>query len=439
MRSEESVLIKQVDKSALSPKTNIFIFAYCILFLTPLRSVVILFMPILVLGIGKFLGLTITKRVVFLFLLMMISSFWGLLLGTTYVPNVILSFYIVFPVIYVLFGHLKNSEIANLFINRIFKYTERILYFINSMGFIRNLLYGYDDDAFDIGYGMHFERMNGLAIINLLVLIRLISLFNYQKRNGKYYVKLLFFLFSFICCSYGAGLIMAFLTVLIYIATSFNIKMLFRFIVICSFLLVTIVSVHSNYFSYYIRSVDLIVETGEENGDARKLTMFIKSWDLLKEHPVIFATIGLGPGSYNSRICNLLNKDADNPFTAFLGGSMSPYYSKYIYPLWNKKTAVTEDGTDGGRNKPMSSFISILFEYGFPFFLLFYGSMIYRLVKERKLVFKDVKSTYLFYSSLFMLLLCLSEQWLETSEFLYFSVLYVLYRHSKSSSLIEIK
>lgn len=410
----------------LKKKSKYSVWLICLMLLTPLRALVILVTPFIVLLICKTFGIHLSRNWCFVALFFLLSSVIGLMTGTTYIPNVILSLYIVLPILYVFLGRIQLPVLKCFALRSYFLSTSlKILLCINTIGYMADIYMGYDDDAFRVGYGTHFEQMNGLAIINMLMIIYMIVRL---KRDNSAYMKskIAFYIGAFLLCAYGASFIALLITYTIYVTQKLQIKKIAQISLVGIFIVCLGIRFAPPSFNYYYNSIVLMLDSEQIENNARKIKMFSDTYSLIKQHPIRICIVGFGPGSYNGRVSSLLSDDKDNPFITLMGSSMSPLYLKYIYPLWNKNVVSVEDHTDGGRNKPMSSFVSILIEYGAVVLFIIIVYIIKQLYKIRKRIGYQSEATTLYLCVIFFMILCVVEQWLETSEFLYFSLFFTL-------------
>jgi hypothetical protein len=277
-----------------------------------------------------------------------------------------------------------------------------------------------DEDAFGFAYGDHFNRVHGLAIINAILSFYYLSKILAKDNSKKDIFNFLFFFTSFVFCFYGLGLICIIITFAIYVLTQFNLK---QFIIATSILIgvfFIINKTNSGNINYIEYNVTSFASDDIENAP-RKLLLFYQYYNFITESPSI-AIVGTGPGGYNGRIAFLLNNDSDNIFTKIFGHKMPFYHQNGAYMLWNEDTVSLENYTDGTRNKPFSSMISIFAENGIIFgiiFTIFFIGQILKTVNK-----KDSIYIFLLLSYSYMFLLLILDMWIESSEFLYFALLH---------------
>lgn len=158
------------------------------------------------------------------------------------------------------------------------------------------------------------------------------------------------------------------------------------------------------------------------NYDAPRKIKFVRTAiNRYSNSSIIEKIMGYGPGAYNGRVASLLGEDSKNPFTQYLGSSMPKYYKSDVYCYWNKFFVSVSKYNDGTINKPHSSLISIFMENGTIFGLLFIGLWVKRLFflcKRRN----EAIFGHLFFVNLFFFFNFITEQWFETSEFLFFVI-----------------
>jgi hypothetical protein len=166
----------------------------------------------------------------------------------------------------------------------------------------------------------------------------------------------------------------------------------------------------------------------------RKLIVYKNYFNLYASDPILFL-IGSGPGTFNSRTSFLLNGEYSKIkwVEKITAGSSRPHYASLgAYPLWNPKN-MTSNLTNGTRNQPFSSIVSILAEYGFVFFLLL-GVFLYNKIKgvgdKAALVLKKKQMSvqidhvkYLKLSSVFLFIGLFTENYIEYPEIILFYIL----------------
>jgi hypothetical protein len=169
----------------------------------------------------------------------------------------------------------------------------------------------------------------------------------------------------------------------------------------------------------------------------RKIIVYKNYFSIYLKDPVLFL-FGSGPGTFNSRTSFLLNGEysTSKVFEKVLGIYRPKYASLGVYPLWNSKNSIS-NLTNGTRNEPFSSIISVLSEYGVLIFGLF-ALLIYaktrsmRYTADKYLVSCKndgdreritIMLHYLKLSSIFILLGLFTENYLEYPEIMFFYLL----------------
>lgn len=195
-----------------------------------------------------------------------------------------------------------------------------------------------------------------------------------------------------------------------------SVKSIF-YVIISLLVIIAVIKKYNTDFDYYVRSSSMILDNSLWENDARKAMAFVNYKKIVTENPEVLLW-GCGPGGYNSRTAFLINNDANNPFTFLIGHAMPIYHLKYIYPLWNSSFVSQYEYNDGSRNKPFSSCLSVLSEYGIIFFFVLYSFFL-------RIWHKNIRAkwgTYRFsvlYDSIFMFLMLFFDQWIETSEMVF--------------------
>ncbi len=398
---------------------RLYILLLCLLLLTPLRAAFILVAPLVVyVTFNLFFERTFNKRTRMMTALFLASTLIGLLFfRTTSISNVLLSLWIVYPILFFLFAKINNID--DKVIRYFIQVSSIIILIIDLLGIILGFVLGFYSDFMTRSYGSHFAGMNGLAILNAIYLLYYIN--KYKKTaNIKAVIYALFFALGVVVCE--CGLVLVCFILALVVIYSLRLKIIYvPLLVVFVFSIVYFISYVSQDYEYYKNTLSLLMDKDIWEYNFRKIMVFINYKAVLEDNPMSFI-LGNGPGSYNSRIAFLLNDDAQNPFTAVFGHSMPVYHSLYVYPLWDQSEVNIEAFNDGSRNKPFSSFLSIISEYGIIMFILvstfFVG--IYNKYKNAKL---GESGFIILFITVFMLLMLLLDQWLETSEMFYILLL----------------
>jgi hypothetical protein len=392
--------------------SSFFILLMAVLLFTPLRAIVILIMPAFLLVLYRIQRYRCHKQLNVLLCLYGISSIINLLKENTTIANVLLSSWIVIPLIIFFFSYPVGigKDIFSKF--KFFKNSSLFLLILVDIGgfYCYFFVFQQNVDSFGFLYGLHFNAVHGLSLLNTLICFFFLAKILHEKKINKNVLYLIFFFGSFIFCFFGLGLICMFLSIVLYAIFQFNIKNAVLCLLILTF---------GVWFVYkYIPDQASYVEHNILNiQEKRKVVSFINYINFIENNP-ISSLIGVGPGGYNSRSAFLLNEESNNPFTKSLGHQMPPFHQTDAYSLWNKYVASYDDYTDGTANQPFSSLISIFAEYGIIFGVFFY----YYYIKNIVVMFKNRKRhflfLFLFLVDTFMLMSLITSGWLESSEFL---------------------
>ena len=342
--------------------------------------VFIFLLPFIAGGWSYFRSLRIDWRVWLLVLLFMLSSSIGLLVHTTTIYSVGLSCIVFLPLLFLLFST------PSVWKSRPMYYAARafitILLIIDVLGLYFWLLYG--GDEFGMAYGRHYEYVHGLAMINTYVLLWYVMKFFYGKMTMTDWCIASFIALSWVCCQFGLGFVCLILTFVILLLTARKFKvLLFSALLLAGawFLLQT------SHFTY--ERVNIMKLT--QRSDVRKMVMFDR---------------------FASLLCN-------DPQVLFIGtGAGGLFVSQRKY-------------TDGTRNMPFSSAVSIWAENGLLFFLLFCYLCASQIRRLRQYRADRVSYNYLLALDIFMIISLVSHMWFETSEFL----VYILIRHTVLSNI----
>lgn len=231
-------------------------------------------------------------------------------------------------------------------------------------------------DEFGYAYGVHFQYVSGLAMMNAVMILyyALYILESKERISKNTYLWLLFFIISFVFCFFGLGLLCLALAFGFYFCSKVSLKKIIYGFIAISVFVVLLFKSGTEIIEYNNRNIELAVDAIRNPRlyayDARKVLMFSNYIDMIEDEPLLFLT-GTGAGGFNSRVSFLLNRDSNNEFTKIFGHHMPYYHSKNIYPLWNNKIVSFDEHTDGTRNKPFSSLLAILAEGGIIVFFLY--------------------------------------------------------------------
>jgi hypothetical protein len=367
----------------------------------------------------KLLKFKITEQTKILLFLFLLSSLFGLIHSTTLIPNVLLSWYIVVPLI--IFITVEPSSYpyrAKELYTCIVSISTKILYVINVLGFGYYIKTRWAD-GLGWAYGSHFDTVHGLAVVDMLLFFHYLSLFLVGNRNKNIISNLLFFFISFIFCGYGIGVICFFFTFVSFLFLKKNLKYILYIGIFGIFGIFFLDRLSPGNISYIQSNVNKFFDSNHE--DARKVDMYVSYIDLLEQYPQ-YSILGVGVGGYNGRVACLLSKNANNIFTSVFGHQMPVYYTKNIYPLWNNEL-LSHNSQDGSRNKPFSSFISVFAEYGMVFGIIFFGFLIKLFLRNFRQSPKNQFSWFILLSTSYMIALLISNTWLESSEFFFYALL----------------
>ena len=390
---------------------NIEIIIPLLLLLTPLRAITIVLLPFILIYVStRFPSRLRFRNIIFLLIaIFAVSAFYGIAAGTTSYWGVLLSCIIFLPMIVFLCFEPICSLDKRILYSRLARPALLLLLFVDILGLIYRVINGGPDD-YGWAYGLHYEGVHGLAMINIFVFLWYVMKLLYGHLTKKDWLVFAIIAVSVVGCGYGLGIICLFLAFAVIIFRLGGRKAL----LVAFLLLVGLYGVwKSPLFEYERKNVTWVVE----NANVRKVTMFREFYSLVKTDRQVMI-IGTGPGGYNSRSTLLLSGDNRNFVNKILGNIEPVYYKKYIYPLWNRTFVSMAAHTDGTRNKPFSSMVSIWAEQGILFFLLFIGLYIAQIKELRKYRKHKAEYYYLLSLDIFMFISLVSHLWLETTEFL---------------------
>lgn len=362
----------------------------------------------------------------------LLSTIQGLYQGYTSVKNVILSFWLFIPLLY-LFLCKAIKSVTNGSFNTFMKFSSKFLLLIDFLGLLWKVKTG-GEDEFGFAYGRHYEYVHGLAMINVLYIFYYVSKYlkgsDIIKKTAIKY-SLLYFL-SFVLCSFGLSFLVLFLTILIAMLLERKKLIIIPFILICA--LATFIY-NSDFFEYERSNIEYAFS---QKDNARKMLMFDHYFDMIEQDPYILA-FGTGPGGFNSRATVLLDGDSQNIFIDIGGTDKPRFYKKYIYPLWNKSFVSQSDYSDGTRNKPFSSIIAIFAELGFFFGIIICFVFIKRIFYKIPQKMNELEY-FILLMDIFMFISCAVHEWFVSTEFIVYLFLRLMAQcNIKNEAIVDNK
>lgn len=418
-------------------KSKIYSNAISILFLTPLRAIVILIAPVLPFLLKKYFHCKANQKIRILYFVIIVSSLIGLLRGYVDFANVILYLWICFPIIFLLFGDVRENVSSVVSWDALFRSLRWWLIIIDVCGFICRFIIFRTVDDFGYAYGAHFKGVSGLSVVNAFMVLYYLSHLLKGEMSKRIINNFLFFFCSFIFCFSGLTTVTFFVTIILYFALNIKPKNLVKTAVLLLLGLFVLIYSAKDVLYYNIRNVELFLSSEDSQDNARKRVMYSNFFNLMASDLSV-ASVGVGPGGYNSRTCFLLNDDSNNIFTTVLDHHMPVYHKNDIFPLWNKAVVSFESFTDGARNKPFSSIVAFGAEVGLVFLFMFSFYWLKNINKFRKRSNADSDYLYLYLLNVFMFLLLLTEYWFESSEFVLFLIIQNTLLASKKSHKLQI-
>lgn len=388
-----------------------------LILLTPLRAMTIVIMPYFLVMLKKrFKGGNTAKS---LLILLFISSIYGLFNGTDEWQNVLLSWFILSPIVYLFCSDFRNIR-HDLFI-RFVKYSTIIIGIIDFLVFFTYFIYGTEDD-FGLPYGHHFNNVHGLSMLNAIMFFYYGAKYFHGIKDKKYIFLTCYFFICFIMCFYGTGLLILILTITLFLIIRVKLKQQLLIISLGIIGFGTIYYVNRNNLIYLETQIGHFTNNKDITKVPRKILFLQTVNERLHEETIGEILCGFGPGSYNGRIAFLLNKEAENPFVEAIGKTMPKYHKSDVFIYWNAEAYDNSLFRGGTANKPNSSFISIFMENGILFGLVFFGFWIRKIFRYAQHCKRSSIYIFLFLAHVFYFISAISEQWIETSEFLYYII-----------------
>ena len=395
-----------------------------ILFLTPLRAVFLFIMPFVNYMLSKYVIVSCkTRSFNLLLFLLIISSIIGYASGINNLLNISVCLFLTIPVLYVFLSSVTGIYNEGCIIS-FYKYSRLILIAVHIVGilYMAYIPASYRDDALSYSYGDHFNKMNGLAIIDALFVFYYFTKYsNRTKGDIRVLINLIIWFAFFILCFFGLGLSCLIITFGIFFLLKFKISRTIPILFVSILTIYTLPKFFPNNARYLDKNYNAVIEFNVENNNAdlRKLMMVYNYIKFVNENP-LHAIVGVGPGGFNSRTAFFLNCESKNIVVKTFGSTMPYFHKKYIYPLHNEDVVSFEMGSDGTRNRPFSSLIAFCAEFGLIFTIVFLVFWIRRIFSYYRIMKSDSRYLFLFLANIYFLLVFSVDQWFTTSEFVYF-------------------
>lgn len=433
--------IKKVNKPILIQCYLIIIGVLALSFLRPLLFV---FLPFFVFGFILLFKARYSKNIFILGIsIIIVTVISSIYIGEFNLSNNILSFYFIFPILLIFFSRIKIEDKAYCTYFEFFIDLLTIILIINNcLGFIQFILAPESDDSFIGFYGMHGLGLHTLSLINFMLGAYYFFLFQ-EYKTKKNIGLFVFFLLSAVFCFYGLGLAVFILSVFVYrFSVKTFLKSILLFVLVISVLGTFLYLFRYKTFQYNYENIKKAELFFDNKNDPQLEFQIPRKLILHKNYIQVYSKdiglflLGSGPGTFNSRTSFLLNGDySRSGFFEKVFGIHNPAYAvRYVYPLWNSKIVSFKLFTDGTRNEPFSSIVSMLAEYGFLISILIFILVFHKYkVLIRKINYADtskhirpksyIYSNYIKFISIFIFLNLFSDNFFEYPEIM---LLYVI-------------
>lgn len=389
-------------------KYKTFAVTYSLLLYTAIRAMILVIIPLGYSLFNRIFYLSIEKTKIKLFGgIFFVSSIVGLALQWIDLENVIIAAWVFIPIL-ILFFCCPSKANFRIDCDKLIKITAIAIFIVDILGIILNTR-----GTLTSIYGEHYEVVHGMAMVNALYLFYYGVKFYKREANLIEKIAAAFFGYYFFLCDFGVGKMCLVVTIGIYLLIHAKVKY---------FILTAIAVACWTYLSKSEMFQNEMMQMNyaqESQDNARKTLMFSEVPKFFAENPVA-AIVGCGPGGYNSRATQLINQDANNIFTDIFGKHSPLWYKKYIYPLWNHTFVSMSSYTDGTRNKPFSSFVAVLCEYGGLALWLVFGTWGKRIIFYLKKENESIWYSILLWINLFYFISCIAHEWMDCTEFVAF-------------------
>lgn len=388
-----------------------------LMFLTPLRALTTYIMPIFVIMFMTRAKIKFNKKSKIFLVFVVLSTLFGIVQETTYVQNVFDFYWRYIPIMIFALTLYKVKCYKAFDLDKFVNISSKILIIIDILGYLFYFLTNSGEDGFGRAYTTHFQGVHGLAMVNVIYFFYYFSklMYEYDKRI---LLKSFFFFASFFFCFYGLGFVIFILCMSIFLVLKYlkKLKALILILSVAAVSAIIVNRINPHFFEYTL--INLTIGDEDDLEQRRKLLLFMNYEEYFnKEFPL--SLIGTGPGGFCSRTAFDFNVEGGNKVANLIGHTMPIHHKEYVYPLRNKWVTSFEEGTDGTRNQPFSSILSILAELGIVPAFIFVGFYILLLIRFYINSKKNYLYTYLFLANLFFIICSTIEMWIESTEFLF--------------------
>jgi hypothetical protein len=416
-------------------KYHLLFLVVTVIFATVARISLLVISPLLVLllVIGLKLSFRLSLFVLLGFLLFcyLLSFFNGF-----YINYNLLSFYFVLPFLVLAFTRPQFGYTGLNLLRLFFSYLSFFAVINNFVGLIQYVKFP-NDDSFSGIYGHFTVTQNGLMIINSILFFYYIRLFQVEKAK-KYLLFSFFFLLALILGFYGGGLIVLFLSFLLFMVRFSFVKVIKTFLTASLIfgLLYFFTGLISPSTLQYNKNIINRFIGGKDQLMPRKLISYSNYFNGYTADLKDFL-LGSGPGTFNSRSAFVIGSpEYFTSMSAFKSDKKPYYFENYAYSLWNAGN--TGKYQDGFMNQPFSSMLAFLGEFGLLFSLLFvyYYYRQYKTVMSYPCYDKDddlARGVYKFVS-IYLSLLLIIDNYIDYPEI---SILLLLILKLSEKELIK--
>lgn len=292
------------------------------------------------------------------------------------------------------------------------------------VGFFQFAIYRYDDAFIGI-YGRSGLETHALSFIYSI----LSAFLYYDQRLFSRKRSLQFSFFFFLCsvmCFYGTGLVIFFASLAFVVLFNIGFFRFFFLGFVCLLGYFLIDFFNPGVLDYYLNNIFLFYEgvisyyDGYFDPQMPRRVIFVVDFFNAFLQDLLWLFFGIGGGSFNSRISFLLNGDYSS--FSFLPVSRHYLADELVFSHWNSEL-LSSSFSDGSRNQPFSSYISVLAEYGLFFFVILYTSIIYTVYK----IFKKINPSLGMFLSCFLFMILAVENLADYHDVLFVVSLLMAY------------
>jgi hypothetical protein len=417
----------------------VFLFLLALLFSTVLRASLLVAYPAVILLVMYLYQFRITKTMVSLLILLMLSWVISFHNGFFWKYNLV-SLYYFLPFFLLLFSRPSTRQVPSNTIELFLAFLTVFAILNNLFGIVQYFRHP-DDDQFIGIYGRFTVTQNGLSLLNGVLFFYYLQRYIRSKKI-LHLSATFFFLFSMVLGFYGAGLIVILMALGLFYAR-FTLKSVIRmalaFILIAGTVYFLMKTISARTLEYNVNIAKGFLKTSREEAP-RKVGVFYNYYDLYTARPLSLV-FGSGPGTFNSRSAFMVGSPSYFNVNAIKSEKKPLFFENGAYTLWNPSNINQYTGFIA---QPFTSFLAMLAEYG----LIITLFVSWCLWKQYRYIMKLTQSREHIYGMLlyrrmykflviFLLLLIIIDNYIEYPEVSALLLLLIKFTEQKLRWLVQ--